>query len=156
MGVAHPLGEALEALPGDAHPAGVAVVDEDGGLLGLAVHRRGQAADVPAVAHGEERQQGDEGVLDGVDGARAGATSSASAGNSSAGMVNHRLSVTNSWVGRSSSSVPSTSSLPVRFFWKATTRLVTAIWPRCSVSGPCAVCRLSLMMRVSVSRRGSV
>ena len=41
-------------------------------------------------------------------------------------------------------------------FWKATTRLVTAIWPRCRDRGPWVVCRLSLMMRVSVSRRGSV
>ncbi len=47
----------------------MAVVDEDGGLLGLGVDRGGEAADVPAVAHGEEGQQGDEGVLHGVDGA---------------------------------------------------------------------------------------
>ena len=47
----------------DADPAGMAVVDEDRRAAGLGVEVRGQPADVPAVAHRDQRQHGDLGVL---------------------------------------------------------------------------------------------
>ena len=45
----------------------MALVDEHGGKTGLLVHVRRQPADVPAVAHREERQQRDERVLGGME-----------------------------------------------------------------------------------------
>jgi hypothetical protein len=48
------------------------VVDDHRGQAGVGVARGGQAAHVPAVADGEERQHADGGVLDGVQ--RAGKT----------------------------------------------------------------------------------
>ena len=60
----------LVAELGDAGAAGVAVVDDDGGQAGVGLERGGHAADVPAVADGEQRQHADGGVLDGVQRAR--------------------------------------------------------------------------------------
>ena len=57
----------LEAALGDPDPAGVAVVDEDRRPAGLRVDVRGEAADVPAVAHRPEREQRDHRVLGGVE-----------------------------------------------------------------------------------------
>src|ERR687891_1913294 len=61
--VSGPVLEALEATRGEADPAGVAVVDEDRRRGGLVVDVRGEAADVPAVAHRPQRQERDERVL---------------------------------------------------------------------------------------------
>ena len=58
----------VEAALGEAGAAGVAVVDEDGRQAGVRVQRGRDAADVPAVAGGDERQQADRGVLGGVRG----------------------------------------------------------------------------------------
>ena len=55
-----------EAQARDAHAARVPVVDEHGRAAGLLVEGGGQAADVPAVAHGDQRQHGDLRVLGGV------------------------------------------------------------------------------------------
>ncbi|TML25620.1 MAG: hypothetical protein E6G35_11950, partial [Actinobacteria bacterium] len=60
-------GSVVRAL-GEPGPAGVAVVHEDGGRVGVRVHRGGQAADVPPVAGGHQGQQTDRGVLGGVQG----------------------------------------------------------------------------------------
>src|ERR1019366_4282981 len=51
-------------------PARVAVVDEDRRPAGLRVVVGGQPADVPAVAHGDQREDRDLGVLGGVQGAQ--------------------------------------------------------------------------------------
>ena len=56
-----------EAQLGDARPARVAVVDHDGGQPGVVEERGGDAAHVPAVADGEQRQDPDGGVLGGVE-----------------------------------------------------------------------------------------
>src|SRR6201989_2479575 len=72
---AQPLGNAEQALellvaaPGDPDPAGVAVVDEDRRAAGLEVDVGREAADVPAVAHRDQRQDGELAVLGGVQGA---------------------------------------------------------------------------------------
>ncbi len=58
------LGEAVVAALRDADAAGVAVVDEDRRAQRLRVDVRREAADVPAVAHREQRQHGDQRVLD--------------------------------------------------------------------------------------------
>ena len=50
-------------------PAFVAVVEEDGGLARAGVPGCGETADVPTVAHDLEGQDGDHGVLEGVQGA---------------------------------------------------------------------------------------
>ena len=42
------------------------IVNEDGGRLRLVMHRRGQPAYVPAVAHGQQRQQRNQSVLQSV------------------------------------------------------------------------------------------
>src|SRR5690606_10619556 len=54
-GAAHQPLEALVAAPGDPDAAGVAVVDEDRGAAGLQVDVGREAADVPAIAHREQR-----------------------------------------------------------------------------------------------------
>ena len=54
---------------GEAGAAGVAVVDEDREPAGVRVQGGGDAADVPAVAGREQRQQPDRAVLGGVRGA---------------------------------------------------------------------------------------
>ena len=59
----------LVAVFGDADPSGVAVVDEDLGLACVRVQRCRYAADVVTVAHGEQRQDANGGVLDGVESA---------------------------------------------------------------------------------------
>ncbi len=59
----------LEGPDRQAHAAGVAVVDEDGGPAHLGVRRMGDAADVVAVRQGKERKHADEDVLQGVDAA---------------------------------------------------------------------------------------
>ena len=51
---------------GRADPAGVAVVDEDRRAAGLRVQVGREAADVPAVAHRQQREDGDLRVLGGV------------------------------------------------------------------------------------------
>ena len=58
--------ERLEAAAGDADAAGVAVVDEDRRHAGLRVEVGREPADVPAVAHRQQRQHGDLRVLGGV------------------------------------------------------------------------------------------
>ena len=55
-----------EAALGEPGAARVAVVDEDGELAGVGVQGGRDAADVPAVAGGEQRQQADRAVLRGV------------------------------------------------------------------------------------------
>ena len=55
---------------GEARAAGMPVVDEDRRRAGVLVHRGGDAADVPAVAGREQREQADRGVLGRVRGAR--------------------------------------------------------------------------------------
>src|SRR6478672_11304881 len=62
-GVGRPALEHVEAALGDADAAGVAVVDEDRRAAGLEVEVRREAADVPAVTHRPQRQQGDQRVL---------------------------------------------------------------------------------------------
>ncbi len=62
---------AIAAL-GEARTAGVAVVHEDRQPSGVLVQRGRDAADVPAVAGGEQRQQPDRGVLGRVHGTRHG------------------------------------------------------------------------------------
>ena len=56
----------VEAALGEARAARVAVVDEDGQRAGVGVQGGRDAADVPAVAGREQRQQPDRGVLGGV------------------------------------------------------------------------------------------
>ena len=51
---------------GDTDASGVSVVDEDLGSSGVGMERCGYAADVVTVAEGEEGQDSDCGVLDGV------------------------------------------------------------------------------------------
>ena len=66
VGVADQALELLVAAPGDADAAGVAVVDEDRRRAGLVVDVGREAADVPAVAHRDQRQHRDLAVLGGV------------------------------------------------------------------------------------------
>src|SRR5215211_907382 len=66
LGVRDPSLEDLEAALGDADASRVAVVDEHGRPPGLEVDVRGEAADVPAVAHRPQGQERDQGVLGGV------------------------------------------------------------------------------------------
>ncbi len=61
--VAAELLEAVKRGARDADPAGVAVVDEDRRAAGLGMEVRGQPADVPAVAHRDQGQHCDLGVL---------------------------------------------------------------------------------------------
>ena len=63
---AEPLRRAAKAPFGEPGAAGVAVVDEDRRLLRVVLAGRGDAADVPPVADGEQRQDADRGVLGGV------------------------------------------------------------------------------------------
>src|SRR5947209_7329300 len=58
QGVGHPALELVEAALGDADAAGVAVVDEYRRRAGVVVVVRREAADVPAVAHRPQRQDG--------------------------------------------------------------------------------------------------
>ena len=58
--------ELVVAAAGDPDPAGVAVVDEDRRQAGLEVDVGGEPADVPAIAHRQQRQDRDLGVLGGV------------------------------------------------------------------------------------------
>ena len=67
VGVAAELLEALEGGARDADPAGVAVVDEDRRAAGLGVEVGGEPADVPAIAHRDQGQHRDLGVLGGVE-----------------------------------------------------------------------------------------
>ena len=64
---AHVPGRLGERELGDAGAARVAVVHEDRGVAGLRVQRHRHAADVPAVADREQREQPDERVLGRVD-----------------------------------------------------------------------------------------
>ena len=64
------LRQQLESLLGDAHAARKAIVDEDLRLLRIWMARRGKPADVPTIAHGEEGQDGDGGVLHAVQAAQ--------------------------------------------------------------------------------------
>src|SRR5208282_5807548 len=59
----------LEGPGRQPHPAGVAVVDEDGSSAYLGVRRMGDAPDVIAVRQGKEGKHADEDVLQGVDAA---------------------------------------------------------------------------------------
>src|SRR5215203_4384890 len=70
QGVAGHLFKGVVAAFGDANPTGIAVVDEDGRHTRLTVHGDGEPPDVPPVAHREERQQPDKGVLRRVQGAQ--------------------------------------------------------------------------------------
>src|SRR5207302_2239503 len=53
----------FEATRGKPGASRVSVVDEDGAHPGIRVHRGRDPADVPAVAHGEQRHEADRGVL---------------------------------------------------------------------------------------------
>src|SRR5438067_9967194 len=64
--IATQLLEAREGGAGDAHAARVAVVDEDRRTPGLGMEVCRQPTDVPAVAHRDQRQDGDLRVLDRV------------------------------------------------------------------------------------------
>ena len=66
VGVADERLERVVAAAGDPDPAGVPVVDEDRRAAGLRVGVGREAADVPAVAHRQQRQHGDLRVLGGV------------------------------------------------------------------------------------------
>ena len=68
-GVAQQVFHNLEGPGRQPHPAGVAVVDEDGGAAYLGVRRMGDAPDVIAVRQGKEGKHADEDVLQGVDAA---------------------------------------------------------------------------------------
>ena len=70
MGRGQPLGDQPKAHLRDADAAGVAVVNEDRWRTDLRVVGRADAADVVAIAEGEERQKPDARVLDRVDAAR--------------------------------------------------------------------------------------
>ena len=61
-----PFAQRREAALGETRAAGVAVVDEDRRAAGVRVQRGRHAAEVPAVAGGEQRQDADRGVLGGV------------------------------------------------------------------------------------------
>src|SRR5919106_3972345 len=63
LGVRHPALDLVVAAARDADAARVAVVDEHRRPARLEVQVRREAADVPAVAHGPERQERDHGVL---------------------------------------------------------------------------------------------
>ena len=54
------------AAAGDPDAARMSVVDEDRWPTGLGVHVGGEAADIPPVAHRDQRQHGDLSVLEGV------------------------------------------------------------------------------------------
>ena len=60
--------ELLVAAQRYPHPTGMAVIDEDRRAAGLEVDVGGQPADVPAIAHRDQRQHGDLPVLGGVQG----------------------------------------------------------------------------------------
>ena len=60
----------METLARDADSAGVAVVQKDRRRARLPVEFGREAADVPAVAHREERKQGDEAVFGGMQGSQ--------------------------------------------------------------------------------------
>ena len=120
--------EALESLVGalrEADAAGVAVVDEDRRLVGLPVPGGGETADVPAVAHGVERQDGDERVLGGVQRAghkallfrTLGCVLLDEASIRGGASVNHRASVVNTCSGRSRLTVSSTRLSVRSRFW---------------------------------------
>ena len=111
------------ALPGDAHSAGVPIVDEDGGQLGLVSGPAWRGRRCPSGRTWRGGGAGRSGHARWRGARRADGAAAASAGSSSSGSVNHRPSVTKCWAGRSSSSVPRTSLLPIFFFWKAITRL---------------------------------
>src|SRR3954447_749499 len=64
--VGDPALELLEAALRDSDAAGVPVVDEDGRQSGIRVDIRREAADVPAIAHRPEREEGDHRMLGGV------------------------------------------------------------------------------------------
>ncbi len=61
--------EPLVALAAQPHAARVPVVDEDRRATHLRVHGVGDAAQIPAVREGREREDADEGVFQGVDAA---------------------------------------------------------------------------------------
>ena len=69
LGVAEQALELLVAAQGDPDPARMAVVDEDRRAAGLEVDVGREAADVPAVAHRDQRQHRDLAVLGRVQGA---------------------------------------------------------------------------------------
>ncbi len=58
-----PIPGGLEATFGESGPAVMAVIDEDGEPSGRGVQVGGDAADIPAVAGGEEREQADRGMF---------------------------------------------------------------------------------------------
>ncbi len=58
--------ELVIATPGDPHPAGMPLVDEDRRPAGLGMGVGRQAPDVPSVAHGDQRQHRDLAVLERV------------------------------------------------------------------------------------------
>lgn len=62
-GRANPLREGLVATVGESCTTRVPVVNKNGGLLGIGVHDRGNTADIPAVAGGNQRQHADSRML---------------------------------------------------------------------------------------------
>ena len=133
-----------EAALGEAGTAGVAVVDEDGELPGVRVQRGRDAADVPAVAGREQRQQADRAVLGGV--GRAGQVAAGQPRllqRRRPGRSTRPRRSTSDRSGRSSGSSPSTSPLGWRRLRKDTIWWVTSTIPKDSRQSPQRWCRRS-------------
>lgn len=151
-----PVRRAGVAAFGETGAAFVAVVHEHREQARIGVQLRGDAADVPAVAGGEQRQQADRGVLGGMGCAsevdarfREGATAEA-------GSVHQTARVRSVRGGRSSGSSPSISPEWRRLMRYETTCLVTSTWPKCSVPGPSGWERSVARMEMSVMSRANV
>lgn len=121
---------------GESCPAGVAVVDEDRGQLGVGVQGGGDAADVPAV---EEAISGSSPIIACSAACSAPGTCSGTtpaAARAVSGTVIHTASVCSLDGGSSSGSSESTSELPSAFRWNPTTAEVTSTCPKCSSNRP--------------------
>ena len=124
--------------PRSAKPgaAGVAVVDEDRRAAGVGVQRGRHAADVPAVAGREQRQQPDRGVLGGVQRARH--PRDVHPGARPGGLVEvvpDRHACAGSAAGGRAARSPAPRR-PVRRRWYATTWVVTSTAPNATRTGP--------------------
>src|SRR5215210_631771 len=133
-GIAGHLLEGVVAALGDADAARVAVVDEDGRQVRLTVHGDGEPPDVPPVAHREERQQPDKGVLRRVQGAqeltKLGWVLPGSARGCKEGRVNQRPRVSNSVGGRSRGKTPTSCMSETRIFLYSVTTSVVRTRPQ--------------------------
>ena len=149
---------------GDARAAGVAVVHEDRRLAGLRVHRHRHAADVPAVADREQRQQADQRVLGRVH--RADHLRRLHAGREqrrrAAPCTSTRAS-TSSRGGKSSGTISMISLVDDRRRWYATSWCVTSTAPRCAAprrraracSSSCEDRDVGVLARAGCTRRAS-